>query len=136
MELNMHNHIIEDMVRKLGPVLKDKAKAHKILTRYWQNKMALVWDTEDVHRAANEWDLALTEKEAIQVLQALHSQHNAQYGIRWEDITTHTRTASPTSTARNSQNCLQRDGGPSGTLWTAWTTVIARLSGCLQRLVT
>ena len=85
----MHEHYIDEMVRKLGPVLKDKAKAKTILTRYWQNKMALVWDTEDVHRAANEWDLALTEKEANQILQTLHSQHNAQYGIKWEDITTH-----------------------------------------------
>jgi hypothetical protein len=85
----MHNYIIEDMVRKLGPVLTDKAKAQKILIRYWRNKMALVWDTEDVHRAANELDLALTEKQAVQVLETLHNQHNAQYGIRWEDITTH-----------------------------------------------
>jgi hypothetical protein len=85
----MHDYIIEDMVRKLGPVLKDKARAHTILTRYWRNKMALVWDTEDVHRAANELELALAEKEAVQVLETLHSQHNAQYGIRWEDFTTH-----------------------------------------------
>ena len=85
----MHNHIIEDMVRKLKPVLTDKAKALRILTRYWRNKMALVWEAEDVHRAANELELALTEKEAIQVLQTLHSQHNAQYGLKWEDITTH-----------------------------------------------
>jgi hypothetical protein len=85
----MHDHHIEEMVRRLKPVLTDKAKAHTILTRYWRNKMALVWEVEDVHRAANELELALTEKEAIRVLQTLHSQHNAQYGIRWEDITTH-----------------------------------------------
>jgi hypothetical protein len=85
----MHEHHIDDMVRKLGPVLKDKDKALKILTRYWRNKIALVWDTEDVHRAANEREVALTEKEAIQVLETLHRQHNAQCGLKWEDITTH-----------------------------------------------
>jgi hypothetical protein len=85
----MHTHHIENMVRRLGPVLKDKAKALNILTRFWRNKMALVWETAQVHRAANELELALTEKEAIQVLQTLHNQHNAQYGIRWEDITAH-----------------------------------------------
>jgi hypothetical protein len=87
--LSVNDPIIEDMVRRLGPVLTDKARAQKILTRYWRDKMALVWETEDVHRAANELELALTEREAIQVLQTLHSQHNAQLGLRWEDITAH-----------------------------------------------
>jgi hypothetical protein len=77
------------MVRRLGPVLKDKAKAQEILARYWRNKIALVWETDDVHKAANELEVALTEKEAIQVLQTLHEHHNAQYGLKWEDITTH-----------------------------------------------
>jgi hypothetical protein len=89
METGMHDYIIEDMVRKLRPVLKDKAKAQKILTRYWRDKMALVWDVEDVHKAANELEVALTEKEAISLLQTLLNQHNAQYGIKWEDLTTH-----------------------------------------------
>jgi hypothetical protein len=44
---------------------------------------------EDVYRAANELGLALTEKEAMSVLETLHHQHNAQYGIKWEDITAH-----------------------------------------------
>jgi hypothetical protein len=85
----MHDYIIEEMVRRLKPVLKDKAKALQILTRYWHNKMALVWDVEDVHRAANELEVALTNSEAIDVLQTLHQQHNQQYGIRWEDLTAH-----------------------------------------------
>lgn len=85
----MHDHHIEDMVRKLKPVLTDKARALKILRRYWRDKIALVWSAEDVHRAANEKEVALTEREAIQVLQTLLNQHNAQYGLKWEDITTH-----------------------------------------------
>lgn len=85
----MHAYIIEDMVKKLGPVLKDKAKALKILNRYWSNRMALVWDTADVHQAANELEVALTEGEARQVLQALHLQYNPQLGLRWEDISSH-----------------------------------------------
>ena len=51
--------------------------------------MALVWEVEDVHRAANEREVALTDKEAVTVLQTLLNQHNAQLGIRWEDLTTH-----------------------------------------------
>jgi hypothetical protein len=89
METVMHAHHIEDIIRKLRPVLKDTAKAKAILQRYWRTRMALVWEIEDVHRAANECEVALTDKEAIEVLQKLHSQHNKQYGIKWEDLTTH-----------------------------------------------
>jgi len=85
----MHEHHIEDMVHRLKPVLKDRAKAKLILQKYWKTRMALVWEVEDVHRAANELEVALTNSEAITVLETLHDQHNAQYGIRWEDLTTH-----------------------------------------------
>jgi hypothetical protein len=89
MEVGMHEHQIDDMIRKLKSVLKDQAKAKAILQRYWKTRMALVWELEDVHRAANERDVALTDKEATTVLQTLLNQHNAQYGIKWEDLTTH-----------------------------------------------
>ena len=85
----MHNFIIEQMVRRLSPVLKDQAKAEVILKRFWRTRMALVWVVEDVHRAANERELALTNDEAINVLQTLLDQHNAQLGLRWSDITAH-----------------------------------------------
>ena len=85
----MHQHDIDGMVRRLKPVLKDTERAKVILQRYWRTRMALVWDTEDVYRAANERKVALTNREAIAVLQTLHQQHNAQYGIKWEDLTAH-----------------------------------------------
>ena len=81
--------ITEDLMRKLKSALKNNPRAVNILKRYWQNKIAIVWKTEDVHRAANEVEVALTEKEAMTVLVTLHRQHNPQYGLRWEDITTH-----------------------------------------------
>ena len=42
-----------------------------------------------MHRAANEREVALTNSEATGVLQTLLNQHNPQYGIKWEDLTTH-----------------------------------------------
>jgi hypothetical protein len=89
MEATMDESHLDAMVQQLKPVLKDPAKAKTILQRYWRNKMALVWATADVHRAANERAMALTEKEAMEVLATLHRQHNPQYGIKWEDLTTH-----------------------------------------------
>jgi len=89
MEVAMDDHLIEDMMRKLKSVLSDKPRAINILKRYWQDRIAIVWTTKDVHRAANERELALTEAEAIQILQTLHSQHNPQLGLRWEDLAAH-----------------------------------------------
>ena len=85
----MHDHFIDQMVRKLTPVLKDPNRAKKILNRYWTAKMALVWTVEDVHRAANERKRVLASKEAVQILKTLHQQHNPQLGIRWEDLWAH-----------------------------------------------
>ena len=82
----MHEHYIDDIVRRLKPALKDPNKAKVILKRYWRTRMALVWTIEDVHRAANERELALTNNEAIDVLQTLLNGYNAQYGVRWEDL--------------------------------------------------
>ena len=83
----MHLHIIQSMVKALKPVLKDKARAERILSRFWQDKMALVWDTKDVHRAANENEVVLTETEARELLHDLHQHHNQQYGLQWKDVT-------------------------------------------------
>ena len=83
----MHHYIIETMVKALTPALKDPAKAKQILEKFWADKMALVWDVQDVHTAANEREVALTHREAIKVLQELHHYHNKQYGIKWEDVT-------------------------------------------------
>lgn len=83
----MHEYIIEAMVKALKPALKDRRKAEQILKRFWSDKMALVWDLQDVHTAANEREVALTNQEAIKVLHELHHHHNQQFGIRWEDLT-------------------------------------------------
>jgi hypothetical protein len=85
--LNMHHFIIQSMVQLLKPALKDRARAERILERFWQDKMALVWDTEDIHRAANEIEVAMTEKEARELLHDLHLHHNQQYGLQWKDVT-------------------------------------------------
>jgi hypothetical protein len=83
----MDEHHIDCMVLRLRPILKDKLKAERILKKYWTERMALVWEVKDVHKAANEREVALTNGEAIELLQDLHHHHNPQYGIRWQDIT-------------------------------------------------
>jgi len=83
----MHHYIIEAMVKALKPALKNAAKAQQILERFWTDKMALVWDVQDVRTAANEREVALTPREAIKVLQELHHYHNKQTALQWKDVT-------------------------------------------------
>ena len=66
--------------------MKNSKKAKDILDRFWSDKMSLVWDLQDIHSAANEREVALTNQEAITVLQELHHHHDPQLGIRWVDL--------------------------------------------------
>ena len=93
----MEHFIIKAMVHALRPVLRDKEKAEQIVERFWKEKIALVWNLEDVIRAANERNLALTRQEAIHVLKKLHEGHNRQYGLQWKDVTNYIE-----------ENCLGR----------------------------
>src|SRR5665213_2785209 len=84
--MNIHN---EELFTAIIRVVRSRRKAERIIQRYFRDKIIIVWKTEDVHKAANELDVALTEKQAMSVLEALHRQHNAQRGLKWEDLTTH-----------------------------------------------
>ena len=77
---------IKDMITVLKPVLKNRKKARNLLERFWSDKIAIIWDSEDIHRAANERELALTEAEARSILRELHQFHNHQTGIQWRDV--------------------------------------------------
>ncbi len=82
----MNEEHLKGMVRTLGPVLQDKAKAEQLLKGYWRHRKALVWTVQDVHQAANEEELVLTNQEAERVLKHVHLHHNKQYGVRWENL--------------------------------------------------
>ena len=82
----MHHYIIEAMVKALKPALKSPTRAKHILDQFWGDKMALVWDVREVHTAANQKGVALTNPKAIKVLQEMHHYHDKQCGIKWEDL--------------------------------------------------
>jgi hypothetical protein len=74
------------MVRALRSVLKDSSKAYLILERYWHDKKAIVWEIRDVHRAANERELVLTNDEALQILNKFvesYNRYSDQNGNNW-----------------------------------------------------
>lgn len=83
----MHSYIIEEMLDALMPALQSKNKAQGLLQQYWSDKIAIIWTTQDVHRAANERNTVLTEEEARTALTDLHRHHDKQLGLRWKDLT-------------------------------------------------
>ena len=82
----MHHHIIIEMLDALTPALKSRKKAEAILQRYWSDKAAIIWTTQDIHRAANERKTVLTEAEAQTALTDLHRHHDKQLGLQWKDV--------------------------------------------------
>ena len=84
--MNIHD---EELFAAIIQVIQSRRKAERIIQRYFRDKIIIVWKTEDVHKAANELEVALTESEAMTVLETLHLQHNPQLGLRWEDLTAH-----------------------------------------------
>lgn len=82
-------HHDEELFKVIADAVGSRRIAERISQRYYRDKITIVWKTSDVHRAANEMEVALTEGEALQVLETLHRQHNRQLGLRWEDVTGH-----------------------------------------------
>jgi hypothetical protein len=96
----MYKHHISAMVEELtaASMLSDRAAAENIFNTYWQDKIALVWTTDDVRAALtgdmdfdNEqkdenWEDCITEDEAIEALQSVLKHHDCSYGVTWETI--------------------------------------------------
>src|ERR1043165_7246121 len=85
----MHHCTITAMLKALRPALKNRKQAQQILERFWSDMIAILWDEQDVHGAANERDVALTKTEALKVLHKLHDNHDPQLGLRWADFTSY-----------------------------------------------
>jgi hypothetical protein len=82
----MKNHHLKGMVRALRSVLKDSDKAQVILERYWHDRKAIVWELRDVHQAANERDLVLTDDQACKIFDEFlnsYNRHDPELGVNW-----------------------------------------------------
>lgn len=80
------NQLITELLGRLRPALKSVAKAEQLLMDYWADKIAVLWSTKDVHRAANEAKTVLTEDQARTILRDLLASYQPQYGLGWRDV--------------------------------------------------
>jgi replication initiation and membrane attachment protein DnaB len=80
------NQLIAALLQQLRPALRSVAKAEHLLNDYWADKIALLWTTKEVHRAANESKTVLTEQQARTILRDLLASYHQQYGLEWQDV--------------------------------------------------
>jgi hypothetical protein len=74
---------LEGMLRCLGREVRFPRKAKQCLERYWRDQAAVVWTVEQVHRAANERRLALTQTEARHLLHRFVTGFDPFVGQSW-----------------------------------------------------
>ena len=89
----MYDHHIKNMAVSLveAGLAIDQEQVEVVLSRYWADKVAVVWTTEDVHSVQNDFDedeqtSSLSEEQAQSVLQKAFEKHDASEGITWESL--------------------------------------------------
>ena len=89
----MDLHHIQDMATSLveAGLATDQKQVELVLQKYWEDKVAVVWTSVDVHAAQDDFDedketSSLTEEQAQIVLQKAFDKHNASEGITWESL--------------------------------------------------
>ena len=74
---------IIDYLVKGGFILEEnKLSAFDYFSKYWDDKIAIIWTTEDVKEVNDK----LTEEECQDVLSSILDSRDANYGISWDTI--------------------------------------------------
>ena len=58
----------------------------RVLAEYWSDKIAHVWQVDDVIDAAVRRGLHITAQDASDILQDIHDHIDCEYGITWTTI--------------------------------------------------
>lgn len=86
-------HHIQEMASSLveAGLATDGQQVELVLAQYWADKVAIVWTTDDVHAAQDDFDednetSSLSEEQAQTILQKAFDKHDANEGITWESL--------------------------------------------------
>ena len=80
----MNDYVIEEMADAISTELHiPNEDVLCILHRYWQDKIAPVWQIDDLLEAALNIGKPITKADAIEVLKDLFEGHDAELGITW-----------------------------------------------------
>ena len=80
----MYDYILEEMADAISKELHlDNAEVLNILGRYWQDKIAHVWQVEDVFESARRAGKPITREDAAEVLHEVFDDLDSDLGITW-----------------------------------------------------
>lgn len=89
----MDLHHIQDMATSLveAGLATDQKQVELVLQKYWEDKVAVVWTSVDVHAVQDDFDednetSSLSNEQAQSVLQRAFDKHDANEGITWESL--------------------------------------------------
>lgn len=83
----MNDYMLEEMADAIAHELRVKNQdALSILQRYWEDKIAPVWQVEDVLGAALNVGKPITRADAVETLKDIFEGHDAELGITWTTV--------------------------------------------------
>ena len=83
----MYDYILEEMADAISKELHvDNAGVLNILGCYWQDKIAHVWQVEDVFESARRAGKPITRADAVEVLQEVFDHLDSDLGITWMSL--------------------------------------------------
>ena len=66
---------------------KSQEEIEKILSDYWENKIAIVWTVNDIlDFSKEERSIYLTEEQAKKILKKVYKEHDSEIGINWNTL--------------------------------------------------
>lgn len=66
--------------------LADQQVAH---TKKMEKSINIVWSVEDIFERARQENIKITEKQALEILENVENNHDANIGINWEVLDFH-----------------------------------------------
>jgi hypothetical protein len=80
----MNDYVIEEMASAISSELRvPNEDVLRILHDYWQDKIAPLWQVDDLLGAALKAGVPITKDDAVEVLKDLFEGHDAELGITW-----------------------------------------------------
>jgi hypothetical protein len=83
----MYDTMLEEMADELARELRlDNAAALRVLSAYWRDKIAHVWQVSDLLEAALQAGQPITQADAQDLLQDIFASHDSSLGITWTTL--------------------------------------------------
>ncbi len=80
----MYDHILEEMADAISNELRiDNSQVLSILSRYWQDKIAHVWQVDDVLESPMRAGKPITRADAGEILKNIFRHLDSELGITW-----------------------------------------------------